>query len=100
VSFHENRLAVRFVSEWHDDIGQWFRSYGTETWEFDENGLMRLRIASLDDLPISKDERRYHWSVGRRPDDYPIIERVRLDIGNTFRLERVDTPARFYRRPV
>ena len=65
-AFRENRIAVRFAYEWHDDSGNWFRSYGNENWEFDENGLMRLRIASINDLPIKESERRYHWPLGRR----------------------------------
>src|SRR5437588_7919843 len=76
-AFRENRIAVRFAYEWHDDSGNWFRSYGNENWEFDENGLMRLRIASINDLPIKEGERKYHWPLGRRPDDYPSIERTR-----------------------
>ncbi len=66
-----NRIAVRFAYEWHDDSGHWFRSYGNENWEFDEHGLMRRRIASINDLPISADDRKYHWPLGRRPDDHP-----------------------------
>lgn len=68
-AFRENRIAVRFAYEWHDDSGHWFRSYGNENWEFDENGLMLLRIASINDLPIREAERKYHWPLGRRPDD-------------------------------
>ncbi len=67
----DNRIAVRFAYEWHDDSGQWFRSYGNENWEFDENGLMRRRIASINDLPIALAERKFHWPQGRRPDDHP-----------------------------
>jgi nuclear transport factor 2 (NTF2) superfamily protein len=70
-TFHENRLAVRFAYEWHDDSGNWFRSYGNENWEFDAHGLMRLRIASINDLPIATSERKYHWPLGRRPDGHP-----------------------------
>lgn len=70
-AFHDNRIAVRFAYEWHDDSGQWFRSYGNENWEFDEEGLMRLRIASINDLPIGEDDRKYFWPAGRRPDDHP-----------------------------
>jgi len=66
-----NRIAVRFAYEWHDDSGQWFRSYGNENWEFAENGLMRRRFASINDLPIGASERKYHWPLGRRPDDHP-----------------------------
>ena len=68
-AFLDNRIAVRFAYEWHDDSGQWFRSYGNER-EFDEHGLMRLRIASINDLPIAESERKYHWLPGRRPDDH------------------------------
>jgi uncharacterized protein len=70
-AFRENRIAVRFAYEWHDDAGFWFRSYGNENWEFDEHGLMRVRIASINDLPIKEAERKYHWPLGRRPDDHP-----------------------------
>jgi nuclear transport factor 2 (NTF2) superfamily protein len=70
-AWHENRIAVRFAYEWHDDSGNWFRSYGNENWEFDERGLMRLRLASINDLPIRESDRRYHWPLGRRPDDHP-----------------------------
>ncbi len=70
-AFHDNRIAVRFAYECHDASGQWFRSYGNENWEFDENGLMRLRIASINDLPIAESERKYDWPLGRRPDDHP-----------------------------
>jgi len=69
-AFHQNRIAVRFAYEWHDDLGSWFRSYGNENWEFDENGYMQRRIASINDLPISENERKYHWPLGRRPDDH------------------------------
>ena len=68
---HGNRIAVRFAYEWHDDSGSWFRSYGNENWEFDERGYMRRRIASINDLPIAASERKYHWPLGRRPDDHP-----------------------------
>ena len=70
-AFHDNRIAVRFAYEWHDAGGQWFRSYGNENWEFDAAGLMRLRIASINDLAIRDDDRRYHWPLGRRPDSHP-----------------------------
>jgi nuclear transport factor 2 (NTF2) superfamily protein len=69
--FRENRMAVRFAYEWHDAAGQWFRSYGNENWEFDEAGLMRRRLASINDLPITPQERLFHWPQGRRPDDHP-----------------------------
>ena len=70
-AFHDNRIAVRFAYEWHDDSGNWFRSYGNENWEFDAHGLMRLRIASINDLPINESERKYQWPLGRRPDGHP-----------------------------
>ena len=70
-AFEGNRIAVRFAYEAHDDSGNWFRSYGNENWEFDENGLMRKRFASINDLPIKETERKYHWQLGRRPDDHP-----------------------------
>ena len=77
-AFTENRIAVRFAYECHDDSGQWFRSYGNENWEFDENGLMRLRFASINDLPIKQAERKYHWPLGRRPDDHPGLSELGL----------------------
>ncbi len=70
-TYRENRIAVRFAYECHDDSGSWFRSYGNENWEFDEHGLMRRRIASINDLPIEGEDRKYHWPLGRRPDDHP-----------------------------
>lgn len=70
-TFAGNRIAVRFAYESHNDSGDWFRSYGNENWEFDENGLMHLRYASINDLPIKESDRKYHWSLGRRPDDHP-----------------------------
>ncbi|KFB99848.1 hypothetical protein GTGU_03964 [Trabulsiella guamensis ATCC 49490] len=70
-AYSDNRIAVRFAYEWHDDSGNWFRSYGNENWEFDENGLMRTRFASINDLPIAENERLFRWPQGRRPDDHP-----------------------------
>ena len=70
-TFQGNRIAVRFAYEWHDDGGNWFRAYGNENWEFDDHGYMRRRIASINDLPIKKSERKYHWALGRRPDEHP-----------------------------
>ncbi|MEJ0018540.1 MAG: nuclear transport factor 2 family protein [Acetobacteraceae bacterium] len=70
-AFHDNHIAVRFAYEWRDDSGNWFRSYGNENWEFDETGLMRRRIASINDLPIVAADRKYHWPRGRRPDNHP-----------------------------
>lgn len=72
-AYHDNRIAVRFAYEWHDDSGNWFRSYGNENWEFHDNGLMRRRITSINDLPIKESERKYHWTLGRRPDEYPSL---------------------------
>jgi nuclear transport factor 2 (NTF2) superfamily protein len=68
-----DRIAVRFAYEWRDDSGNWFRSYGNENWEFDDAGLMARRIASINDRPIAESERRFHWPLGRRPDDYPSL---------------------------
>src|SRR5438270_7189697 len=73
-----NRIAVRFAYESHDDSGNWFRSYGNENWEFDENGLMRLRFASINDLAIKESERKYHWPLGRRPDGHPSLSDLGL----------------------
>jgi nuclear transport factor 2 (NTF2) superfamily protein len=70
-AFAGNRIAVRFACEWHDDSGNWFRSYGNEDWEFDAAGVMQLRLASINDLPIEEADRKYHWPLGRRPDDHP-----------------------------
>ncbi|PUA28746.1 MAG: hypothetical protein B0W54_10010 [Cellvibrio sp. 79] len=70
-AYEGNRIAVRFAYEWHDDASQWFRSYGNENWEFDENGLMQKRYASINDLAIRESERKFHWPQGRRPDDHP-----------------------------
>ena len=66
-----NRIAVRFAYEWHDDSGQWYRSYGNENWEFNEHGLMMHRYASINDLPIKEADRKFFWPLGRRPDDHP-----------------------------
>ena len=77
-AFHENRIAVRFAYEWHDDSGNWFRSYGNENWEFDEEGLMRRRIASINDAQIKQNERRLLWPIGRRPDDHPSLSGLEL----------------------
>lgn len=66
-----NRIAVRFAYEWHDATGNWFRSYGNENWEFDAQGLMKLRFACINDLAITEAERKFHWPQGRRPDEHP-----------------------------
>lgn len=70
-AFDGNRIAVRFAYEWHDDAGNWYRSYGNENWEFSPDGLMHQRHASINDLPIKEADRKYHWPLGRRPDDHP-----------------------------
>ena len=75
---HGNRIAVRFAYEWHDDSGNWFRSYGNENWEFDDSGFMQRRIASINDLPISESERKFHWPLGRRPDEHPGLSALGL----------------------
>lgn len=77
-AFHENRIAVRFAYEWHDDSGNWYRSYGNENWEFDDNGLMLKRFACINDAPITATERRFHWTQGRRPDDHPSLSDLGL----------------------
>jgi len=77
-AFTDNRIAVRFAYEFHDDSGSWYRSYGNENWEFDEHGLMRRRIASINDLPIKDSERKYHWPLGPRPDDHPSLSELGL----------------------
>ena len=77
-AFGDSRIAVRFAYEWHDDSGNWFRSFGNENWEFDERGLMRRRIASINDLPICESDRLYHWPIGRRPDDQPSLSDLGL----------------------
>jgi nuclear transport factor 2 (NTF2) superfamily protein len=77
-AFAGNRIAVRFAYEWHDDSGHWFRSYGNENWEFDELGLMRVRIASINDLPIRPDECKYHWMLGPRPEEHPGLSALGL----------------------
>lgn len=74
----DKRIAVRFAYEWRDDSGQWFRSYGNENWEFEENGLMQRRIASINDLPIPPEDRRFHWPLGPRPDDHPGLSELGL----------------------
>ena len=77
-AYSENRIAVRFAYEWRDDAGHWFRAYGNENWEFDEEGLMRLRFASINDVPISEDDRKFHWPQGRRPDQHPSLTELGL----------------------
>jgi hypothetical protein len=73
-----NRIAVRFAYEWHDDSGNWFRSYGNENWEFSEQGYMQRRFASINDLPIRESDRKFHWPLGRRPDDHPSLSDLGL----------------------
>lgn len=77
-AFGGNRIAVRFAYEWHDDSGNWFRSYGNENWEFDESGLMRIRLACINDLPIKEADRKYHWPLGRRPDGHAALSELGL----------------------
>ena len=77
-AFTENRIAVRYAYEWHDDSGNWFRSYGNENWEFADNGLMAHRFACINDLPISEEERKFRWPLGRRPDDHPGLSALGL----------------------
>ena len=77
-AFEVNRIAVRFAYEWHDDAGQWWRSYGNENWEFDENGLMQKRYASINDLAIEESDRLFHWPQGRRPDDHKGLSELGL----------------------
>ncbi|SDI73015.1 DUF1348 family protein [Pseudomonas panipatensis] len=77
-AFDGSRIAVRFAYEWHDDSGNWFRSYGNENWAFDDNGLMVERHASINDLPIREDQRLFHWPLGRRPDEHPSLSELGL----------------------
>jgi nuclear transport factor 2 (NTF2) superfamily protein len=77
-TFGDNRIAVRFAYEWHDDSGSWFRSYGNENWEFDAAGVMQRRFASINDLPITEADRKYQWPLGRRPDDHPGLSELGL----------------------
>lgn len=77
-AFTDHRIAVRFAYEWHDDSGTWFRSYGNENWEFDAQGLMQRRFASINDLPIRAEDRKFHWPLGRRPDDHPGLSALGL----------------------
>ncbi|WP_339759843.1 nuclear transport factor 2 family protein [uncultured Hoeflea sp.] len=77
-AFHDSHIAVRFAYEWHDARGQWFRSYGNENWQFDADGLMQRRHASINDLAIAETERKFHWPLGRRPDDHPGLSDLEL----------------------
>lgn len=77
-SFEGARIAVRFAYEWHDDSGQWYRSYGNENWEFDAQGYMQRRFASINDLPIDAAQRLFHWPLGRRPDDHASLSELGL----------------------
>ena len=76
--FRENRIAVRFAYEWHDDSGNWYRSYGNENWEYNEDGLMRLRYACINDLSIKESDRKFHWPLGRRPDEHAGLSNLGL----------------------
>jgi nuclear transport factor 2 (NTF2) superfamily protein len=73
-----HRIAVRFAYEWHDDAGNWFRSYGNENWEFDAQGFMAVRHASINDRPITEADRLFHWPLGRRPDEHPSLSELGL----------------------
>ncbi|MES2562000.1 MAG: nuclear transport factor 2 family protein [Pseudomonadota bacterium] len=77
-AFEGARIAVRFAYEWHDDSGQWYRSYGNENWVFDDCGLMKKRYASINDLPMREADRKFHWPLGRRPDDHPGLSELGL----------------------
>lgn len=77
-AYSDDRIAVRFAYEWRDEDGQWFRAYGNENWHFDENGLMKTRHASINDLPIEESDRKFHWPQGRRPDDHPGLTELGL----------------------
>lgn len=77
-AFHDTRIAVRFAYEWHDADGRWFRSYGNENWEFDASGLMRARLASINDLALAPADRLFHWPLGRRPDEHPSLTELGL----------------------
>jgi nuclear transport factor 2 (NTF2) superfamily protein len=77
-AFHGRRIAVRFAYEWHDDSGNWFRSYGNENWEFDEHGFMHRRIASINDCPIQEIDRKFHWPLGHRPVAHPSLSELGL----------------------
>lgn len=77
-AFTDNRIAVRFVYEWHDDSGHWYRSHGNENWQFNAQGLMEQRHASINDQPIAASQRLFHWPLGRRPDDHPGLSALGL----------------------
>ncbi|BCD96486.1 DUF1348 family protein [Marinagarivorans cellulosilyticus] len=77
-AFTDNRIAVRYAYEWHDDEGNWFRSYGNENWEFGADGLMQKRYASINDLAIEETDRKFRWPQGKRPDDYPSLSELGL----------------------
>jgi nuclear transport factor 2 (NTF2) superfamily protein len=77
-AFGDDRIAVRYAYEWHDDSGNWFRSYGNENWVFDAKGLMKLRYSSINDVPIAESERKYHWPLGPRPANHPGLSELGL----------------------
>lgn len=77
-AFTDNRISVRYAYEWHDDSGNWFRSYGNENWEYDSEGLMQRRFSCINDLPIKEADRKFHWPLGRRPDDHPGLSELGL----------------------
>ncbi len=77
-TYANNRIAVRFAYEYHNDSGQWFRAYGNENWQFDADGLMERRIASINEHPIAEADRKFHWPLGRRPDEHPGLSELGL----------------------
>lgn len=77
-AFTDDQIAARFAYEWHDESGQWFRSYGNENWEFNAQGLMQRRFASINDLAITESDRLFRWDLGRRPDDHPGLDDLGL----------------------
>ncbi len=77
-AYDDHRIAVRFAYEWHDDAGNWYRSYGNENWEFDDKGLMQTRFASINDMSITAEERLFHWPAGVRPEDHPSLSDLGL----------------------
>lgn len=77
-AWHQNRIAVRFAYEWHDIDGNWYRSYGNENWQFNQDGLMAVRLASINDVAITGSDRKFHWEPGRRPDNHPSLSELGL----------------------
>lgn len=101
-AFSVNRIAVRYAYDYHDDSGNWFRAYGNENWEFTPEGLMHRRFASINEMPIRKEDRKFHWSLGRRPDDHPTLSDLGLqphskkarDCARAFRFDPLETALR------